>query len=365
MEPFGTVELHTDTEDKIESVTYNSEYTELWAFYTLLHDTFTSYGKATEAVMATFLLYFLISPDIGKGMITAILQHTTSYSDLCAMLKYEGRIAKQLQHARRSDLNTIFELDVLINRIDDTVDWAKEIANRTTDMQLCPIDRDTVYKHAKDIFLSSLSAGQVPKRQEWKHYWAQRWALMPVGSFVSQYQDDVDFKKSLDIGDKANKTTVLCAMAELSHETIAIHRPPEIHATTSTKYEWGKVRALYGCDITSFLNADFVLGNADDILPGYFPVGERATESNVARIFKALRGIPVCYDYDDFNSQHSVTSMRAVLEAWRDVYLHYLSFEQSQSLDWTIRSIDHMAALVPNHTTRVRIEGTFQWLAFD
>lgn len=56
------------------------------------------------------------------------------------------------------------------------------------------------------------------------------------------------------------------------------NRVPMIYSSVSTKYEWGKVRALFGCDITSYLMADFPMGQAEECLPSYFPVGQKANE---------------------------------------------------------------------------------------
>jgi len=61
----------------------------------------------------------------------------------------------------------------------------------------------------------------------------------------------------------------------------------------------------------------------------------------VDKIMKTFEdGVPVCYDYDDFNSQHATSSMIAVLQAWLDVFGKYLTREQTESMKWTVKSVE-------------------------
>jgi hypothetical protein len=180
---------------------------------------------------------------------------------------------------------------------------------------------------------------------------------MPVGSVVSQYESDIALKRSLpqDARVKAGWFAA-CNMRE-HHQWASRH--PSIYASTSTKYEWGKVRALYGCDVTSFLHSDFAMANCEDTLPEYFPVGRKANDENVKRAIATFTdGVPLCYDFDDFNSQHSSASMTAVIEAWRSVFAHSLSDEQKVSLDWTCASVADQTVRFNDVGTTERISGT-------
>lgn len=294
-----------------------------------------------ESAIATFMLYAVTAPDWCVNFLTELLYMAKDAADLTALLKQEGLVAKQLQHNGNRNLSPLFELNVLVNRMDSQVDWAKEKSDRTLDSMVCPIRYDDVLSRAKSIFRQALNCGVVPRRKTWKAYWETRWATLPTGSIISQYPQDIALKKAFPIPLVANKTTVLSTVNELPLSQL-LNRTPQIYSTASVKYEWGKVRALYGCDITSSLITDFALGDAELCLPGYFPVGPNANSEYVKKAFTAMKGIPVCYDYDNFNAQHTKSSMRAVLEAWLQTYEPFLSPEQILSAMWSIDSISNL-----------------------
>nr|UXL82825.1 RNA-dependent RNA polymerase [Conidiobolus lamprauges totivirus 2] len=322
---------------KIEEVTFEVTNEREHVAATLVNN---KLGIETEVTIATMLLYIAVAPAWAVRLLYYLLAKATDVNELKTFLKYEGLVAKQLQHAGRHDLNVVFELSVLWNRLDMEVDWEKEKLNRTSELNTVNLTKGTVYNRAKRIFTQAMVAGAVPKYQTWEKYYKMRWALLPTGSFVSQYQEDRDIKKTIPAR-LANKTTIMATIPKLEYGYFS-ERKPQIYASTSIKYEWGKVRALYGCDITSSILTDFCMSNAEECLPGYFPVGNNANEQYVKTAFKALEGIPVCYDYDDFNSQHSIQSMTEVIDAWRDIYANYLSQEQNAALQWVKESLYNM-----------------------
>lgn len=312
-----------------------------------------------EATIATFILYIQIADLFAVNLLGQILLNSSSPLQFREAIKAEGLWAKQLQHYIVNDLNYVFELNVLINRIQKTIDWEQEYRNRTTDAVTINIPASYVRNRARNIFAQAKHLGLKPKPADWVDYWAMRWALMPTGSFISQYDEDMIAKRKLPPM-VANKTTVLSSIHDLSFDTL-INRVPMIRASASIKYEWDKVRALYGCDITSYLMADFSMRDAEECLPPYFPVGASAKEGNVKVIMSRMNtGLPFCYDYDDFNSQHSFSSQTEVLKAWADVYKHDISDEQLDALRWTIASIQHQeVAFEHDKTVRTVASGLF------
>lgn len=103
------------------------------------------------------------------------------------------------------------------------------------------------------------------------------------------------------------------------------------------------MRALYGCDLESYRLTDFGFSDAENTLPSFMPTGKKATEENVTRILKSMQtGIPFCFDYDDFNSQHSILSMQTVMEAWLEVFCEDISEEQIVACKWAISSLEEM-----------------------
>jgi hypothetical protein len=81
--------------------------------------------------------------------------------------------------------------------------------------------------------------------------------------------------------------------------------------------------------------------DCEDILRDRFPIGRDAESERVHRKLTAmLRGSEsFCYDFDDFNAQHSTESMMTVLMAYRDTFQGNMSPEQLVAMNWVIASI--------------------------
>lgn len=246
--------------------------------------------------------------------------------------------AKSLQNLVDRDLRKFFELEVLVNRVDGLVNWAEEHDNRVNP-NLANVDPKAVYDAAGRLFTRAVGVGKKARYMEWEDYWHSRWQWSAAGSIHSQYPEDEKYIFS-DIYLK-NKFISLLSMSETSHDDW-LKREPELHAWASTKYEWSKLRAIYGTDLTSYIHAHFAFYNCEDILPAPFPVGKAANNENVKRRVAAiLKGnTQYCVDFEDFNSQHSIGAMQAVIDAYRDTYGHHLSATQLASIEWTRQSLE-------------------------
>ncbi|QJW70335.1 RNA-dependent RNA polymerase [Erysiphe necator associated totivirus 6] len=313
-------------------------------------------GLDYRVSVTTHIMYIMVSPIMAVDFLMRLIAICDDKKMYIDRLKKESQSAKQLQTLFRDDLAQIFELQVLMNRVYDEVNWYKEKENRQ-EVKTVPIDSKTVYELALDIFKDAKKEGVKARKMKWKDYWNMRWSSMPVGSVVSQYRADNELKKMLPQDAKV-KAAWFCANQNKEHE-YWLNREEQIFASTSIKYEWGKVRALYGCDVTSFLHSDFAMQNCEDMLPAYFPVGRRANDKYVKKIVSTFTdGVPLCYDYDDFNSQHSTESMTAVVMAWKTAFSRELSIEQNKSLDWTIESISNQVVRFNEIGRTERINGT-------
>lgn len=292
--------------------------------------------NTVESTHATFWVYWKSLTASQHAVIIGMLRHYGRFD--VTWLKKEGMWAKQMQSFPGLQLTYLFEMNVLVNRLDTDVDWEKEKINRTAPT-LAQVPSELVYKHAKQLFIDARCEGKRGFAYKFPDYWAQRVILMPAGSVHSEYQHDREAIKSLPHALHGKKG--FFSSIDTPTHTLWSQRTPEIHAYTSTKYEWGKVRALYGCDVTSHMHADFSMNKCEETFPSYVPTGSRANDAYVAEIAERLKTfIPFCYDYDDFNSQHSFANMKAALLAWRDVFACDLSPAQLVSLQWTIDSID-------------------------
>lgn len=263
-----------------------------------------------------------------------------SLGTVAGTLKKAVRSAKLLQNNTATDLLPIFESEVLINRGIGQVDWRAERRNRTVP-DTAIMDEQTVYDRAVVIMQQGKhDRGRYPT-MKWREYWETRWQFTPTGSIKSQYPEDLeDMPKDFRL---KNKFVAL----NTTHKTEFrdwITSEPAIHAWSSVKYEWGKQRAIYGCDVTNFVLTNFAMFRCEDRLPPKFPVGTRAEPAYVTRTIEGiLRGKEAfCFDFEDFNSQHSTSSMRAVLRAYADTYSGDMTAEQRSAMAWVINSIDNM-----------------------
>jgi hypothetical protein len=256
-----------------------------------------------------------------------------------------GKVGKSLSTAMKSyqnltdlDLRQLFEIDVLVNRVMGAVDWMQEKQNRLHPA-LVTLSYDHVYNEARKVFQDAAVAGKRPTTLHWDTYWASRWQWSAAGSVHSQHAADLQYVcKQREL---KNKFITLASMPKVE-QNYFLNRQSEIAAWTSTKYEWGKQRAIYGTDLTSYVLAHFAFYNCENVLPAQFPVGKAANVDNVGRRVAAVLNnkLPFCLDYADFNSQHSNQAMRAVILAYGDTFSASLTPAQREALLWTADSLE-------------------------
>lgn len=246
--------------------------------------------------------------------------------------------AKSLQNMVLEDLRPVFELDVLVNRIDGIVDWLAEKENRTK-LDTTKISDQDIFDRAIQVFRDAEAIGRAPAKFTWSQFWESRWQWSAAGSIHSQYPEDENYIIRTNAALK-NKFITIANMPDVDMAYFS-SRTPQIHAWASTKYEWGKQRAIYGTDLTSYNLAHFAFYNCENVLPNQFPVGKDASESNVvARVGGVLKDrLPFCLDFEDFNSQHKAGSMKAVIDAYVSVFGSRMSEEQVQAALWTSDSV--------------------------
>jgi len=261
-------------------------------------------------------------------------------------LKYATQPLKALQNGLYSSLTELFEMEVLVNRGIGDVDWETERMHRTQPT-VVPITEGEAREHARRAFMEGRSLGRGPRPMRWDDFWDDRWDWAPTGSFHSQYPEDLQYVAGKQ-GVLKTKFVALNRMPTRSLQSFT-GRTPAIAAWESEKYEWGKRRAIYGTDITSFIVTSYAMFGCEQALPDRFPIGAAADERRVSKITEAmLRGrSPFCFDYEDFNSQHSYAAMRGVLKAYLDVYRGTMDAEQVEALSWVVSSVDNEYVVRP------------------
>nr|QED42935.1 putative RdRp [Phakopsora totivirus E] len=335
---------------ELRELGYDSLHERCWFVFPLVEH---MYKVGTNMALITgLLIWAYVLPDevrLWASHMDIWYWKFTGVDDFIKTIKTKFSLRlKALQNLLPVDLTPFFELEVLANRGMGSVDWDAEKENRVNP-NLADFDADKVYETALNLFARVDSLGGKPKHLKWNDYWDNRWQWAPTGAFHSQYSDDDKFKAKDRL--LRNKLDALNRMGDYSFEHF-LSREPQIRAWSSTKYEWTKMRAIYGVDITNFIITGFAMGDCENVLSHMFPIGESATVAKVSStVSEVLRnGVPFCFDFEDFNSQHSNSSMRAVLQAYLVQYSTRLSEEQKRAMVWIIQSIDDVMIKQPDGT---------------
>jgi len=296
---------------------------------------------ANYAMVAGIIMWVsALSDNLWAYIKNSAILHATSQADFAKRAKRISILAKSMQNLTALDLRQVFEVDVLVNRVAGQLDWGKEKDNRQNP-NTADFSYDYIFEKASRVFMDAAARGKRPIRMHWDDFWESRWQWSAAGSVHSQYAVDMDYvPKERQL---KNKFICLSSMPKVNLEFFA-GREATLHAWSSIKYEWGKLRAIYGTDLTGYVLAHHGFYNCEDVLPTQFPVGKAANERNVAsRVAGVLAGqLPYCVDYEDFNSQHSVSSMQAVIRAYMVVFQKHLTESQLMACDWTSRSLDNV-----------------------
>lgn len=312
----------------------------------------------TEAVVATFLTYVLTASERFVKLIlySKRLWKVRNEDALNGALK---ACAAQLKSAHSKDadsLTELFELPVLMNRGIGSVDWVKERDHRVNP-DVVNVDPGKVYAKCRELFNSAIDGGYKYRKMNIDEYVQSRWEWVPGGSVHSQYDDD---KPYIFPGQfTRNKFITLNSMPKHAIKRM-FSSEPEVRAWTSTKYEWGKQRAIYGTDLRSTVITNFAMYRCEEVLTHKFPVGDQAEAGKVhRRVMEMLNGYEsFCFDYDDFNAQHSLDSMQAVLVAYYDSFKNTMTAEQQSAMQWVIQSAKNMYVLDPATDSWYQLKGT-------
>nr|WLJ58892.1 putative RNA-dependent RNA polymerase [Areca palm latent virus 1] len=296
----------------------------------------------TEATIATFLMYTLFAqPQVVYIVATSTkIWEAENVESLIKILKDLSTPLKSMHNINICNYSELFELQALINRGVGKVDWDQERDNRTKP-NVIKVSPDDVYKHTMEALQMGLRAGYKYKTMSWEQYGKSRWEWVPTGSIHSQYPED---EKYIRKGHLHRNKFVSLNMMPMNYLNDMLSRPPEIRAWASIKYEWSKQRAIYGVDVTSATLMNFAMFRCEESLRHRFPVGEEAAAKRVHKRLQYMlaNNESLCYDFDDFNAQHSEESMIAVLLAYRDTFWSRMSEEQKIAMEWTIASTSNV-----------------------
>ncbi|QGX74236.1 putative RNA-dependent RNA polymerase [Cronartium ribicola totivirus 5] len=305
----------------------------------------------SRAFAMTLYLYLLTAPlPVAIMLACSSVFDANNYDEVYEQLKAASVIIKALHNPIMLNLTAMFELQTLVNRGGAKVNWQLEREHRINP-DVVIADQKQVYESARKIFCSGISMGYKYRTMTAGDFAATRWEWSTSGSVHSQYPEDDPFIVREDYRHRS-KFATLNQMSS-RHVQSLFSRQPQTHAWGSEKIEWGKQRAIYGVDLTSSLISHFAMFNCEDVLKHRFPVGRDAEATRVHHRLKAmLQGADsYCYDFDDFNAQHSTDSMVSVLQAFFDTFKSDMTDDQVQAMDWVIKSMFDVTIHPPSGDT--------------
>lgn len=294
----------------------------------------------TEATVSTFLMYILfVRPQVAYIIACSrVLWAGGDIAGLAERLKKLSTPLKSMHNPELLDLTEMFELMCLVNRGIGHVDWDAEKEDRVHPDEI-DVPEQRVYDEAKKVFCEGVTRGYRYSTMDWDKYMDARWEWVPSGSVHSQHKEDAPMIKK-----EYRHRTKFVTLNMMKREHIArfLRRKPEIHAWASVKYEWAKQRAIYGVDLTGSVLTNFAMFRCEEVFKHRFPIGEEAAAERVHKRLKYLLqdAESLCYDFDNFNAQHSKRSMKAVLKAYYDTFYTSMDPAQKQAMEWVIESMD-------------------------
>jgi len=305
-------------------------------------DNLRKIDNMNEATVATFLT-FMATARYQVAVLIATSRRiwkAKNISELAAVLKEVATPLKSMHNPAILDMTQMFELQCLINRGIGHVNWQDERQHRVMPDTI-KVSPQAVYDQAKILFAEGSALGYKYHKLSRDKYLRSRWEWVPSGSVHSQYKDDEYF-----IPREYRHKTKFVSVNMMPKEYLEkmFDRRPEIQAWASVKYEWAKQRAIYGVDLTSSVITNFAMYRCEEVFRHRFPVGADAEASRVHKRLKLMLddNESFCYDFDDFNAQHSTLSMKAVLMAYHDTFLQDMSADQAAAMEWVIKSIDNV-----------------------
>jgi hypothetical protein len=147
-------------------------------------------------------------------------------------------------------------------------------------------------------------------------FWSSRWAWCVNGSH-NRHSEELLHGESV-IPASVPDVYRRCYVESLESNPVDAWQGVSIF-TPSSKYEHGKVRAIYSCDSDTYINFEYVLRQVELAWRGRRVILNPGKSGHVglcARLngLRGHSGVNVMMDYDNFNSAHSLHSQRMLFE---------------------------------------------------
>jgi len=216
------------------------------------------------------------------------------------------------------------EGDSLLGRGVKPVDWLRENSSRTDSHlvaeQVVDVDPEAIRPHIRKILDTELPDDCV--LPDIDDFWTSRWAWCVNGS-----QNEVSNRVlGIDLAGYGTHERFFRRMAaEAVKDEPVTGWDGVTHASPSSKLEAGKTRAIYSCDTRSYFAFSYILNDVQKRWKNrrvLLDPGQGGT-LGVAQRIRGIMRHGTCHlmlDYDNFNSQHSNSTMSTVFEELCDKY---------------------------------------------
>jgi len=237
-----------------------------------------------------------------------------------AFAKSLGLVIKALGMHSCIEGAVVTELGVLLGRGVGMVDLDEEARQRADPAwlgnNLLKVDPEVLRPHIRAILDEELAGRDIafPSLEE---FWARRWQWCVNGSHNTTY----DHKYNVDLASSApgmNRYYRRMYAEAVEDEPISTW-DGVVHAGPSSKLEHGKTRVIFACDTLSYFAYEHLLGPVSAAWLHRKVVldpGQYGGVGLVERIKKQRKkgNYNIMLDYDDFNSQHTNSSMAVLIE---------------------------------------------------
>lgn len=214
----------------------------------------------------------------------------------------------------------LIEADTLQGRGVGSVDLLQEAKYRCDPSlvaaSVIDLDPELLRLAIDDILDEELKVDKVeiPTPQE---FWQRRWLWCVNGSHsrVLDRRGGLDTRSIFPGVDRVYRRMY----AEAQSEEPLTSWDAQVSVSASEKLEHGKTRAIFACDTLSYFAFEHLLSPVEKAWRGVRVVldpgtmGHLGVANRIARI--QIGGVHVMLDYDDFNSQHSTSSMKVLFQA--------------------------------------------------
>lgn len=290
--------------------------------------------------MSALIVWALSVP---RYVLHALAFSAEAWTNVCDTSSWAEAVKKIVAPAKMhhgmngADLKPIFEMSLLVNRNQGDVDWEEQKRIRTNS-PVIELPKGLVRTMAAELFKSKRNETFRYPRMTAQEMWRTRLMTIPTGSVHSQFKEYTDIKEWSRT--YRSKKYALSSRKNMEFEKL-ISRKPEVFAWPSIKYEHAKARPIYGTDMNSYLIHELAARDIEYAFPDEFAMGNNGMETEVTDKINQIgqTGIPFCFDFEDFNTQHSLQSQAEAMQGYFDVYRADMSEDQKRAADWTVESL--------------------------